>query len=146
MVITGLRCQDPGALVHFDGIAKRQEVEVKDYKTVKEKSLGSKKDILEDPVLGAAIGSARYWDDRAALCAELGMDQRPPEQYRPVQTDLPSLIIEGDMDPITPPPNAKAILGLLKIGLPIAVAIAVEGSLFVGAALLIGLLGGLQRE
>jgi len=70
----------------------------------------SKKDILEDPVLGAAIGSARYWDDRAALCAELGMDQRPPEQYRPVQTDLPSLIIEGDMDPITPPPNAKAIL------------------------------------
>jgi hypothetical protein len=27
-----------------------------------------------------------------------------------VQTDLPSLIIEGDMDPITPPPNAKAIL------------------------------------
>jgi MATE family multidrug resistance protein len=38
-------------------------------------------------------------------------------------------------------PNAKAILGLLKIGLPIAVAIAVEGSLFVGAALLIGRLG-----
>jgi len=70
----------------------------------------SKKDILEDPVLGAAIGSARFWDDRAALCAELGMDQRPPEQYLPVQTDLPSLIIEGDMDPITPPPNAKAIL------------------------------------
>ena len=27
-----------------------------------------------------------------------------------MQTDLPSLIIEGDMDPITPPPNAKAIL------------------------------------
>jgi pimeloyl-ACP methyl ester carboxylesterase len=70
----------------------------------------SKKDILEDPVLGAAIGSAAFWDRRAALCAELGMQQRPPEQYLPVQTDLPSLIIEGDMDPITPPPNAKAIL------------------------------------
>jgi len=38
-------------------------------------------------------------------------------------------------------PDFKAILGLLKIGLPIAVAIAVEGSLFVGAALLIGRLG-----
>lgn len=38
-------------------------------------------------------------------------------------------------------PNFKAILALLKIGLPIAVAIAVEGSLFVGAALLIGRLG-----
>ena len=70
----------------------------------------SKKDILEDPVLGAAMGSAAYWDRRAAICAELGMDQRPAEQYLPVQTDLPSLIVEGDMDPITPPPNAKAIL------------------------------------
>mgnify|MGYP001822254037 FL=1 len=38
-------------------------------------------------------------------------------------------------------PDAKAIFGLLKVGLPIAVAIAVEGSLFVGAALLIGRLG-----
>jgi pimeloyl-ACP methyl ester carboxylesterase len=70
----------------------------------------SKKDILEDPVLGAAIGTAAFWDRRAELCAELGMDQRPAEQYLPVQTGIPSLIIEGDMDPITPPPNAKAIL------------------------------------
>jgi pimeloyl-ACP methyl ester carboxylesterase len=70
----------------------------------------SKKDILEDPVLGAALGTAAFWDRRAALCAELGMNQRPAEQYLPVETDLPSLIIEGDMDPITPPPNAKAIL------------------------------------
>jgi len=38
-------------------------------------------------------------------------------------------------------PDPAAILGLLKVGLPIAVAIAVEGSLFVGAALLIGRLG-----
>jgi pimeloyl-ACP methyl ester carboxylesterase len=70
----------------------------------------SKKDILEDPVLGAALGTAAHWDRRAALCAELGMGQRPAEEYAPVQTELPSLIIEGDMDPITPPPNARAIL------------------------------------
>ena len=38
-------------------------------------------------------------------------------------------------------PDAKTIAALLKVGLPIAVAIAVEGSLFVGAALLIGQLG-----
>jgi len=38
-------------------------------------------------------------------------------------------------------PDLKTILVLLRIGLPIAVAIAVEGSLFVGAALLIGQLG-----
>jgi len=38
------------------------------------------------------------------------MPTRPGEQYTAVETTLPSLIIEGDMDPITPPPNAKAIL------------------------------------
>lgn len=42
------------------------------------------------------------------------------------------------------PPDLTAIFGLLRVGLPIAVAIAVEGSLFVGAALLIGQLGPLQ--
>ena len=40
-------------------------------------------------------------------------------------------------------PDLKTILELLKVGIPIAVAIAVEGSLFVGAALLIGQLGPL---
>jgi MATE family multidrug resistance protein len=38
-------------------------------------------------------------------------------------------------------PDWPRILGLLKVGIPIAVAIFVEGSLFVGAALLIGRLG-----
>jgi MATE family multidrug resistance protein len=38
-------------------------------------------------------------------------------------------------------PNWTEIWGLLKVGLPIALAIFVEGSLFVGAALLIGRLG-----
>jgi MATE family multidrug resistance protein len=39
------------------------------------------------------------------------------------------------------PPDWKTIWSLLKVGVPIAVAIFVEGSLFVGAALLIGRLG-----
>ena len=38
-------------------------------------------------------------------------------------------------------PDLEKIISLLKVGLPIAVAIFVEGSLFVGAALLIGQLG-----
>lgn len=69
-----------------------------------------KKDIEEYPVIGTAIGTAESWERRASICDELGMYQRPAEEYRPVETDLPSLIIEGEMDPITPPPNAKAIL------------------------------------
>jgi pimeloyl-ACP methyl ester carboxylesterase len=73
-----------------------------------------KKDIQEYPVLGPAIATAESWDRRAALCAELGMDQRPPGQYLPVQTDLPGLVIEGDMDPITPPANAQAIMPGLR--------------------------------
>lgn len=68
------------------------------------------RDILDYPVIGAAIGTAESWQRRADLCPEIGLPQRPAGQYRPVRTDLPSLIIEGDMDPITPPPNAKAIL------------------------------------
>jgi hypothetical protein len=69
-----------------------------------------KKDIEEYPVLGAAIGSRESYDRSVILCDELGMLQRAADDYAPVQTDLPALIIEGDMDPITPPPNAQAIL------------------------------------
>jgi len=69
-----------------------------------------KTDILEHPVLGAAIGSAESYDRGVALCLEMGMPQRPAEEYSAVKTSLPALIIEGDMDPITPPPNAKAIM------------------------------------
>jgi len=70
----------------------------------------AKKDILEYPVLGPAGGSAEDWDRRAALCSELGMPRRSADEYLPVETNLPSLIVDGAMDPITPPPNAKAIL------------------------------------
>ena len=69
-----------------------------------------KKDIEEYPILGAAIGSAESYERAIALCIELGMPARPAEEYTAVQTDIPALLIEGDMDPITPPPNAKVIL------------------------------------
>ncbi len=69
-----------------------------------------KKDILEHPVLGSAIGSVDSYDRIVQTCYELGMPPRDAAEYAPVSTALPSLIIEGDMDPITPPPNAKAIL------------------------------------
>ena len=68
------------------------------------------RDAAEFPVLGSVLGDAETNRRRVALCKELGMPLRAGEQYAAVQTDLPSLIIEGEMDPITPPPNAKVIL------------------------------------
>jgi len=73
-------------------------------------ALAGLRDIEEYPVLGAAIGTRDSWARHAAVCGEVGMAQRPAEDYAATVTDLPSLIVEGDMDPITPPPNAKAIL------------------------------------
>jgi pimeloyl-ACP methyl ester carboxylesterase len=69
-----------------------------------------KKDLQEYPVLGSAIGSVESYERGVRLCLEMGLPQRPAEDYSAVQTSLPTLIIEGSMDPITPPPNAKAIL------------------------------------
>lgn len=63
----------------------------------------------EFPVLAASVapaGDAQAWVE---LCAELGLSPRPREQYAAVQTDIPTLLVEGDMDPITPPPLAHAI-------------------------------------
>ena len=68
------------------------------------------RDREEYPILGTALGTAESDQAGLALCEELGMATRPDSDYTAVHTDLPSLIIEGDMDPITPPPNAKAIL------------------------------------
>ncbi|GJM09367.1 MAG: cysteine proteinase [Lysobacteraceae bacterium] len=70
----------------------------------------SRRDIEEYPILGQLFGDPANVERENALCVELGMPLRPKEQYAPTVTDIPTLIIEGDMDPITPPPNAKAIL------------------------------------
>lgn len=69
-----------------------------------------RKDIQEYPVLGSALGTIESFDRGTGLCLEMGLPQRPAEEYLAVQTSLPTLIVEGAMDPITPPPNAKAIL------------------------------------
>jgi pimeloyl-ACP methyl ester carboxylesterase len=69
-----------------------------------------RKDLQEYPVLGAAIGSEESYRRGVELCLKMGMPQRPADEFAAVQTSIPSLIIEGDMDPITPPPNARAIM------------------------------------
>lgn len=72
--------------------------------------LASRRDMEEYPVFGQVLGTHESNERDTALCLALGMPMRPASDYSAVQTDIPSLIIEGDMDPITPPPNARAIL------------------------------------
>jgi pimeloyl-ACP methyl ester carboxylesterase len=72
--------------------------------------LAGRADIEEFPVLGAAVGTVEMYEQRAEMCLEHGMVPRDIAEYTPVETDLRALLIEGDMDPITPPPLAKAIL------------------------------------
>lgn len=62
------------------------------------------------PVLANAIGSKQFDQKAAQNCRDAGMAPRDGVQYEPVSTDIPALIVTGDMDPITPPPLAKAIL------------------------------------
>ena len=69
-----------------------------------------REDIQEHPILGSATGPVEHYQRRAQLCRDLGLVPRTLEEYAAVHTDIPALIIEGDMDPITPPPLAKAIL------------------------------------
>jgi len=73
-------------------------------------AIAGREDINDFPILGTAIASEESYQRRADQCLKLGMIPRGAEEYTPVKTDLPALLIEGDMDPITPPPLAKAIL------------------------------------
>jgi pimeloyl-ACP methyl ester carboxylesterase len=66
-------------------------------------------DRAEFPVLSNAFsveGDPEVW---AQSCIDLGAPPRPREEFAPVQTDIPTLLIEGEMDPITPPPLAHVI-------------------------------------
>jgi pimeloyl-ACP methyl ester carboxylesterase len=78
--------------------------------------VAGKADIEELPVLGAAMGTVESWQRQAEMCFEHNMVPRDEADYAPVETDLPILLIEGAMDPITPPPLAKAILPGLANG------------------------------
>ncbi len=63
----------------------------------------------EHPVLSSATevkGDAEAW---AQGCVDLGLAPRPREDFAAVETDIPTLLVEGDMDPITPPPLAHLI-------------------------------------
>ncbi len=73
-------------------------------------AIAGEADIEEFPVLGAAIATVESYRRQAEFCMEHDMVPRDAAEYTPVETDIPALLIEGEMDPITPPPLAKAIL------------------------------------
>ena len=61
------------------------------------------------PVLSGAFASEGIAERQRQNCIDLGMAPRDRAEYAPVESDIPTLLIEGDMDPITPPPLAHAI-------------------------------------
>ncbi len=67
-------------------------------------------DQREHPELASIFGDPALLDDQAALCKRYGMPARAQEQYKAVVTDIPAIIANGQMDPITPPPLAQMIV------------------------------------
>lgn len=67
-------------------------------------------DFADHPALAMIFGDPALVEEQARICRKYGLDPRPAEDYAPVKTDIRTLIVEGAMDPITPPPLAKAIL------------------------------------
>ncbi len=67
-------------------------------------------DGLDHPVLSMIFGDPSLADEQAKICKRYGADARPAEEYLPVETNIRTLLVEGAMDPITPPPLAKLIL------------------------------------
>lgn len=67
-------------------------------------------DALDHPELSALLVDPELIDAAAALCRRYGMNSRPEDQYAAVATDIPTVIANGQMDPITPPPLAQSIV------------------------------------
>ena len=74
------------------------------------------RDQRNHPELGAIAGSPAIADNTQNICKRYGMRPRDPAEYAPIVTDIPAVIAEGQMDPITPPPLAEAIMPGFKNG------------------------------
>ena len=67
-------------------------------------------DFADYPALSMIFGDPALVEEQARICQRYGATPRSPDDYLAVDTDIRTLIVEGAMDPITPPPLAKAIL------------------------------------
>ncbi len=68
------------------------------------------RDAADHPVLSLINGPIWSADETVALCEKYGMAPRDAADYAPRRIDTRTIIAEGAMDPITPPPFAEAIL------------------------------------
>ncbi|MEO1137679.1 MAG: alpha/beta fold hydrolase, partial [Pseudomonadota bacterium] len=62
------------------------------------------------PALSAMLPDPAVVEEQARICKRYGAVPRPTSDYSAVETDIRTLIVEGAMDPITPPPLAEKIL------------------------------------
>ncbi|MEE4208590.1 MAG: alpha/beta fold hydrolase [Parvularcula sp.] len=67
-------------------------------------------DLAENLRVAGAMTTAEGSAALARACVEAGVGPRDREDYRLVKTDVPTLIVNGAWDPITPPPLARRIL------------------------------------
>ncbi|WP_395339562.1 alpha/beta hydrolase [Ningiella sp. W23] len=68
------------------------------------------RDRQNHPVLSLLNGPIDDADRMVALCEKYGLIARDPSDFAPRMIDTRTIIAEGAMDPITPPPFAKAIM------------------------------------
>lgn len=68
------------------------------------------RDAKDHPVLSLINGQLTLADEIVALCEKYGMSPRDPADFAPRMIKTRTVIAEGAMDPITPPPFAEAIL------------------------------------
>ncbi len=65
---------------------------------------------LSKVLVGALTSPPRLVEEHARICRRYTGGPRDAADYVPVRTDIRTLIVEGEMDPITPPPLAREIL------------------------------------
>jgi pimeloyl-ACP methyl ester carboxylesterase len=73
-------------------------------------------DLVDHPEFAPMLGDPAQFDEIAAMCKRYGMAPRPESDFTAVETDIPAVIADGQMDPITPPTIAKLILPGFKNG------------------------------
>ncbi|MEL6686401.1 MAG: alpha/beta fold hydrolase [Pseudomonadota bacterium] len=66
-------------------------------------------DLAENPRFAGEVFTVAGSQAAAQACVDAGVGPRDRADYQLIQTDLPTLIINGDWDPITPPDMAERI-------------------------------------